>query len=139
MADLTVTATQVAAVYPAQARIRSVLLAETVTAGQAAYQLATGAFGVADANAAGKQQFRGIFLEGGGAGQAVSLLEQGEVYGFGLSGPDCDALAYLSDTAGALADGTGTMTVIAGRVVAIPDKALTKVLYVRADWLRNWS
>ena len=139
MADLTLTAAQIAPTHPLEAEIISVILAETVTAGQAAYQTTSGTFGIADANAAGKQQFRGIFLEGGGAGQAVSLLKHGPAYGYDLSGMDYDDPAYLSDTAGALADAAGTMTVNVGRVLALTDSAKTKVLYIDADWLRAWS
>jgi len=133
MADLTVTAAQVGVVYPELAEIMNVVLAEAVTKGQALYQLSTGTFGIADANAAGKQQFRGIALEAGGA------LKKGHCYGFTLSGMNHDALAYLSDTAGALADAAGTLTVNVGRVVAMPDNSKTKVLYIEADWLRAWS
>jgi methyl coenzyme M reductase beta subunit len=104
------------------------------------YVLTTGKVGVADANASGKQQFRGIALAAAAAGQAVSVLKRGHVYGFTVSGLNADALVYLSDTAGALGDAAGTMTVNCGRVMCLPDGAtLTKVLYIEADWLRAWS
>ena len=136
MADITVTASQVGIVYP-NAVIYDFVASAAVTAGQAVYQTSTGKVAPADANAAGKQQFRGIALKGAAAGEAVSVLKEGHVYGFGVSGLNADALIYLSDTEGALADGAGTMTVIAGRVFALPDG--TKVLYILADWLRAWS
>jgi len=140
MADLTVTAAQVAPVWPREAEIYALEAVETITAGQAVYVTSAGKVGVADANAAGKQQFRGIALNGGGAGQAINVLKRGAVYGFTLSGMNYDTVAYLSDTAGALADAAGTMTVNAGRVMAINNSGtLTKVLYVSADWLRAWS
>jgi hypothetical protein len=74
-----------------------------------------------------------------GAGDAVDVCEDGEVYGFGLSGLNYDALVYLSNTAGALADGAGGTSVVCGRVNALTDNpTLTKVLrvFVRrsADW-----
>lgn len=139
MADLTVTAAQVAACFPKQAEIYTFKAAETITAGQAVYLTSSGTVGLCDTNAAGKQQFRGIALNGGGAGQAIDVLKEGHCYGFDLSGMDYDAIAYGSDTAGALGDGVGTLTVNAGRVAALPDASLTKVLYVRADWLRAWA
>ena len=47
------------------------------TAGQAVYVLTTGKCGVADANAAGKQQFRGIALNGAAAGQSAVRVRIG--------------------------------------------------------------
>lgn len=139
MADITVTAAKVGVVYPDNAEIYDFIAAEALTAGQAVYMLTgAGTVGVADANVANKQQIRGIALNAVGAGQAVSVLKRGQVYGFTLAG-DYDSLAYLSDTAGALADAAGTMTVNAGRVVGLPDNSNTKVLYVDADWLREWA
>ena len=139
MADITRTKAQVSVVFPTKADIVDVIATETVEAGQAAYQLTTGKFGLADANAAGKQQFRGIFLKDAAAGQAVSVLREGYLAGYTLSGMNADAAAYLSDTVGELADAAGTMTVNVGRVAVLTDSSLTKVLYVKADWLRAWS
>lgn len=139
MADIVLTADQIAVVFPQYAEIIDVILTEAATKGQALYQLTTGKFGIADANAAGKQQFRGIALKKGAAGQAVPCLKRGHVYGFTVAALNCDVPLYLSDTAGALADAAGTMTVIAGRIVALSDANLTKVLFVDADWLRAWT
>jgi hypothetical protein len=139
MADITVTAAQVAPVDPIKATIRSYIAAETITAGQAVYFTTAGKVGVADANAAGKQQFRGIALNGGGAGQAIDVLHEGEIYGFTLSG-NADTFAYLSDTAGALADGVGTMTVPCARVVVLNNGATaTKILRVFVQWEAAWA
>lgn len=138
MADITVTAAKVGLLDPLKATVRSYIAAETITKGQAVYILTTGKVGVADANAAGKQQFRGIALNGGGAGQAIDVVHDGEVSGFTLAG-NADSLAYLSDTAGALADAAGTMSVVAGRVMCLSDKDLTKVLRVFVQWEANWA
>lgn len=140
MTAIAVTAAQVAVVIPEEAEVYDYIAAATITAGQAVYLVAaTGKVDLADANASGKQQFRGIALTGGGAGQAISVLKRGLVYGFTLAG-DYDSLAYLSDTAGGLDDAAGTMTVHVGRVASLTDAGtLTKVLYVDADWLRTWS
>ncbi len=140
MADLTRTADSVALIYPDRAVTFPVKLTETVTRGQAGYIVATtGKVGIADANGSGKQQFRGLFLEPGASGQGVSLLKEGHVSGFDLSDLNYDALVYLSDTAGELADAAGTLPVIVGRVVAMTDDARTKALYICADWLRSWA
>ena len=139
MADIAVTTAQVAALFPDKAEIVDMIAVEAITAGQAVYQDTNGKAGVADANASGKQQFRGIALNAAGAGQAVSVLIRGHVAGFTVSGMNGDALAYLSDTVGRIADANGTMTVNVGRVTCLTDGNLTKVLYICADWLRTWS
>lgn len=139
MADISVTAAQVAVVFPHTAEIYDFIAAEAITAGQAVYQLTTGKVGVADANAAGKEQVRGIALKTVGAGQAVSVLKQGVVDGFSLTSLNADAILYLSDNAGALADTASvTKTVRVGRVIRMSDANLTKALYVQADWMNNW-
>lgn len=136
MADIALTAANIARVFPQADEVFTVTLGETVTKGQILYQLSTGLFGVADANAAGKQQARGVALEGGGAGQAIPMLKRGVVEGFTVSGLDADVPVYLSDTAGALGDGVGTMTVICGRVFV---HAGRKLVHFDFDWLRAWS
>ena len=139
MADITVTAAQVAVVHPHSAEIFDFIAAEAITAGQAVYQTTAGKVGVADANVAGKQQFRGIALKSVGAGQAVSVLKKGTLAGFDLSSLNRDAILYLSDTAGAMADAaSATKTVNCGRVISLSDSSLTKCLFVQADWLNDW-
>jgi hypothetical protein len=133
MADLTVTAAQVSPIFPRFAEIYPFVAAETITAGQAVYLTTAGKVGVADANASGKQQSRGIALNGGGAGQAIDVLKKGHVAGFTVA-QAYDAQLFLSDTAGALADAAGTMSVPIGRVIAMSDSSLTKVVYIEADW-----
>lgn len=140
MSDVALTAVQVAPVYPLTADIVSVTLAEAVTQGQILYQLTAGTFGIADANASGKQQARGVALAAGGAGQTISMLRRGECYGFTVSSMNADAIVYLSDTAGALADAAGTMTVNCGRITVVPQSgSAVKVIFFNFDWLRAWS
>ena len=114
---------------------------EAIAKGEAVYFLTSaGTIGVADANDSGKQQFRGIALEGVAAGQFVDVHKRGLIAGFTVSGMSYDDIAYLSDTAGDLSTTNGTLTVNCGRVVAMPDNPnLTKVLYIDADWLREWA
>lgn len=138
MADITVTAAQIGLVDPIKANVRSYIAAEAIAKGQAVYILTSGKVGVADANAAGKQQFRGVALNAAGAEQAVDVCHEGEIYGFTLTG-NVGTLAYLSDTAGALADAAGTMTVRVGRVSCLNDKNLTKVLRVFTQWDADWA
>ena len=123
-------------VQPQSDEVLSVVLAETVTVLQAAYQAASD-FGIADANASGKQQFRGIFLEAGATGSVVPLMKRGILWGLNVSALDDDAPLYLSDTAGALDTAAGTMTVVCGRVMSLTDG--TKVAYIDAQWAQIWS
>jgi hypothetical protein len=139
MADLTVTAAKVATIDPLKAEIYSGIAAETITAGKAVYQTTSGTVGIADANVANKQQIRGIALNGGGAGQAIDVLKRGRVYGFTLTDQTYDDPIFLSDTAGALADAAGTLTVPCGLVVAMSDASLTKVLYLDCRWNADWA
>lgn len=138
MADITVTATKVAPVFADQARIRTYVAGATITAGQAVYRNSSGDADLADANGSGTLQFRGIALNGGGTGQAIDVLEEGECYGFTLSGA-YDSLVYVSNTAGALADAAGGTSIIAGRVTCLADADRTKVLYISANMRGNWA
>lgn len=140
MANIALTAVQVAPVYPLTADIFTGVLGEAVTQGTILYQTSTGTFSKADANAGGLQQARGVALAAGGAGQAISILRRGECYGFTVSGLNADAIVYLSDTVGVLEDGAGTMTVICGRITVVPQSgSAIKVIFFDFDWLRAWS
>jgi len=137
MAVIVVTADRVGESFPQNAETFSVKLAETVTRGQLLYQTTTGTFGVADANVAGREQARGVALEGGGAGQTIRMLKRGVVSGFTVAALNCDVPVYLSDTAGALDTANGTLTVIVGRVFGHTDG--TKLVHFDFDWLRTWA
>ena len=139
MADITVTAAKIGVVYPEKAEIFDFVAAATITAGQALYQDSAGKVNIADANGSGTLQFRGIALNGGGAGQAISVLKKGHCYGFTVTSQSYDAALFLSNTAGSLADAAGATSINCGRVVSLPDSSLTKVVYIEADWLRTWS
>lgn len=141
MTDIVAVPASAAVIYPHIAEIYDVVLTEDVTALQAGYQLTTGLYGLADANVAGKQQARGIFLKTGKAGAAVPFLIRGHVAGYTVSGLNADVRLYLSDTVGLLADAAGTMSVTLGRVVAMPNPPeFTKVVYIDAGWhTTQWS
>jgi hypothetical protein len=100
---------------------------------------ATGKVAPADANGSGTIQVRGIALNGGGAGQAIDVLQDGECYGFSLSGLNYDAAVYLSNTAGALGTAAGSTSAVCGRVAALSDSSLTKVLRVFVQWEADWA
>jgi hypothetical protein len=138
MADLSLTAAKIGVVDPLKAEIFTFIAAETITAGQVVYLTSSGTVGVADGNGSGTVQAKGIALNGGGAGQAIDVLKRGRVYGFTIT-QAYDAVVYLSDTAGALADAAGSTTVPMGRVTCLPDKDKTKVLYIECRWAADWS
>lgn len=141
MANLAVTAAQVALTDPQHAETYDFQPMPDVTfaPGEAAYiDPTTGLIGKADANDAGKEQFAGVVVSIRGKG--VTLLKQGRVYGYDLSGLSYFAPVYLSDDAGKLADATGTLPVLAGKVVPITEAGRrVKVLYVDADWRNVWA
>lgn len=138
MADLALTAAQIAVVYPEKADIHDMVAAVAITAGQPVYLTSAGKAGVADANDAGKFQFRGIALTSVGAGQGVSVLRRGHIFGFTIT-QAYDAILYVSDTAGSIADAAGSTTVPVGRVDAKPDSDLTKIIYINARQLSDWA
>ena len=142
MADITVTAAKVAVVYPTKAEIYDFITGVTVTAGQCVYLVAsTGKLALADSGAASTSQPRGIALTGGAAGQAISVLKRGHVYGYTLDGvTTIDQIVYVSGAvAGALATATSGTSSYVGRATVLPDNDLTDVLYVNCDWLRTWA
>ena len=127
-ADITVTAAKVAPIDPEKAEIYPFQAAAAITAGQVVYILAAGTVGLADATTAGGAliQARGIALNAAAAGKAVDVLKKGRVAGFDLSLVAYSGPVFLSETAGALADGT-------------PDKDLTKVLFADFRWGPAWA
>jgi hypothetical protein len=139
MTAIAVTAAKVAVVKPSEAKIVPYIAGATITAGQAVYRYTDGTAKLADADGSGTYQPRGIALNGGGAGQAIDVLEDGDVYGFTLTSMNADAIAYLSNTAGGLATAAGSHSAAVGRVVCLTDKDATKVLHVFAQNEADWS
>lgn len=138
MTVIALTTAKIGRAYPHDDEVFPVKLAEAVTAGEVGYMLAAGTYGVADANAAGKQQARVLFLEAGAAGEWVTAIKRGYVEGFTVSSVDCDSVLYVSDTAGDLDDTTGTLEVHVGRVAMVPGTT-TKAVYVDFDWTTVWA
>lgn len=133
MADLTVTKAQVSPVFPGLAEIYDYIAAVAITAGQAVYVNSSGKVDLVSGSAVGTAKIRGIALNDAGIGQAVSVLKKGAIYGFTISGLAYDATVYVSNTTGALADAAGTNSCVAGKVMPLTDKDITKVLYI-TDW-----
>jgi hypothetical protein len=135
MADIALVAANIARVFPQSDEVSDFVAAATITAGQALYLTSAGKVDLYDSNGSGTLQFLGVALNGGGAGQAISVLKRGFVYGFTISGLAYFAPVYGSNTAGAFADAAGSSSLVTGRVLALPNSSLyTKVLYVQASW-----
>lgn len=139
MTDLTIASTGLREVFADRNDTFDMIAVEAITAGQPIYQTAAGKAGIADANASGKQQARGIALYDTGIGKPVACLRKGYLAGYVLTGVAYDGVVYLSDTAGKLADAAGTLEVRLGRVESLNDPDLTKVLFVDIDHLRTWA
>lgn len=135
MSAISLTAVQVEPIDKSQCEIYPFVAAVTITQGQAVYLLTAGTIGLADADgSAPAPQFLGIALNGGGAGQAISVLKRGRVAGFTVSSMNCGAKVYLSATAGGLDTAiTGTIAPV-GMVVPMSDSTPTKVVYFDAPW-----
>ena len=138
MAAVTVTAALVGLVDPLKCTVKTYIAAEAMVAGQPVFVDTNGKVQLADANAAGEYQFRGLTLQSVGAGTAVDVLQKGEMYGATLSG-NYDSLVYVADAVGTLSDGVGTVTIPVGRVSPLADKDLTKVLYVDVAYHKVWA
>lgn len=139
MTAITIASTGVTEVFADKNDVFQLIAVEAITAGQPVYQTTAGKAGIADANAAGKQQVRGIALYDCAAGKPCAILRRGYISGYALSGVAYDAPVFLSDTAGSLDDAAGTLSVNVGRVEALTDPDLTKVLFVDADHIRTWA
>jgi len=133
--DITVTATHVSMCDPQRAAIKPRRYHETITAGQAVYVNASGEAALADASAAGTAQFRGIALQSKLAGEVGDIFEGGlglgaEIEGFSVSALTPGDSLFLSDTAGALADASGTVGVKCGEVSCLTDPLNTQVVRI---------
>jgi hypothetical protein len=139
MADIVVTAARVAAIFPEKAETFDMIAAEAIVKGEAVYQTAAGKAAASGGASAGVAQFMGIALNKASAGMAVSVLKKGLVAGFTLTSQAYGAPIYLSATAGSLADAAATVATVVGRVVPLPDKDLTKALFVESNMAKIWA
>jgi len=127
MADLTVTAANVRPVNANQCIIRSVPAEVAIDVGEIVWiDPATETAKLADASAAGTMPAIGVVVavgsQGatvGAAGDILSVVLFGPVAGFTLTAGN---EAYVSDTAGALADAAGTVSQVFG--MGLPDSIL---------------
>lgn len=135
MGNITVVAAKVAAIFPAKATIFDAEAAVALERGDVVYVNSNGKAALADASAAGTIGNMAVVLNKAGAGSGVSVLKEGHVAGYDLAAMAYGDKAYVSDTAGALGTTAGTVSSIAGSVVAIPQVGgPVKALYVEFQW-----
>lgn len=135
MATVAFVGTRIGLFDPPKAVCKDYIALELILVGQPVYlDPTTGKVGLCDGNAAGKYQFRGIALNTAGVDGGVTVVEDGDVTGFTLTG-NYDSLVYISNTAGAYDDAVGTVTIPVGRIAPATDRSRTKVLrvFVRRD------
>jgi hypothetical protein len=121
MADLTLTAANIAPVFVEDCEIRPKRCSVAVTAGQTVTQTTTGPVALADANVSGSEEVYGICLDNVAANTTANILRKGGVFGYDLSGLSVGDVVYQSDTAGALSTTAGTKSVEVGRVACRND------------------
>lgn len=141
MADLTLTAANVSPTN-SEYDSRPYIAAVDVTPGQFVYLNTSGKLDLARANAAGTTRAKGMVMATAKAGQPVSVLWEGPVYGFSLSGLAYGAAVWLSAaTAGALADAapatTGQFVVPVGRVDCVTEAGSTPTKVLMIDIPQN--
>jgi hypothetical protein len=135
MADLSVTAANARPVvvkgdFPAVASVALTSLTPVYLDGT------TGKAAKGDASAAGTAGVVGLAARAVGADGGVTILGNGSIVaGIDLSGLSYGDRVYLSDTAGALADAAGTVSVCIGRV--IPGLASTTYDKLLLVWIEH--
>lgn len=122
--NLTADATTAKRINVAQSvRQLTVPAAEAIVAGAPVrFDTAAGTLTNANGTTAPEARVWGIALNSSDSG-AVTVVRNGIVDGFDLSGLDYDDPVYLSDTDGRIADTAGTVSTVIGRVV--PGTAVT--------------
>lgn len=131
MSAIALTAAQVSPVNEFEYEAWTLIAGAAITRGQAVAIDTNGKAVLADASTSAQNNVRGIALNTAAAGEAVTMMVHGSLYGFTLSGMAYDAAAYLSNTAGGLDTAAGDVSVVVGRVRPMHDGATpTKVLYV---------
>jgi hypothetical protein len=135
MSAIVVTKEQVAPVNARDAEIIPVIAGEAIDYGDPVFiKTTTGKAFKTLAAAAGTAKFAGFSLSKAGAGQAVDVMKKGWLFGWTISALAYGAAVYAGDTGGA-DTAAGTVSLQIATVVPLTDPALTKVLYVDANWL----
>lgn len=106
-------------------RQRTAVAAEAITAGAPVrIDTTAGTFTNSNGTTAPEARVFGIATRTVVAGEALTVLRNGILDGYDLSGMNYDAVVYVSDTDGRLADAAGTVSAAIGRVT--PGNATTR-------------
>lgn len=128
MAQVTCTPAQVAPVSNTQPEIVTLIAAAAIERGDVIALDSNGKAALLEADSNGPSTLVGIAISKAGAGQPVSVLARGYLYGFALSGLAFGAKVYTGATGGQLTDAlVATYGQTVGRVASIEG---TKVLEV---------
>lgn len=125
MGNVTLVAGKIREIFtdPGHCEMYNVELGETVTPGQALCWNATNQMVLADGNDDALDEPQAIALQGGLAGQVVSVLKKGHCYGFIVAGSATGVLITLTDTPGLMEFAGGGEC--CGRVVSLPGGTVT--------------
>lgn len=140
MAEITCTLGDVAMTAPLRSEVYNVTISGcaasgVILPGQALYQMSNGVYALAAATASGIAGFRGVALQRQVTGATLSMMKQGKLYGYDLSGMNHDAPVYLSDTPGVFSDTPGSIEVRVGRVVSLNEAGnLEKLIYFDSEY-----
>lgn len=136
MATLTPTVARIAPVFPEEAEIYDFVAGSAIVPGDAVrIDTTTGKAILADGTGTAASKFRGVALGSAGAGQGVSVLKRGHVYGYDLGTVAYGDPIYVSNTAGDLDTAAGTVSRVAGMIVPLSNSGTPeKLLYIDADW-----
>ncbi|MCU0464061.1 MAG: hypothetical protein MUF38_05790 [Anaerolineae bacterium] len=136
MADIVRTKENVALLQVHQVEVYSLVAGEYIEAGQLVCINSSGKVVKADAGALATARAAGFATANANINEGVSVLRRGMLEGFTLTSLAYNALVYVSDTAGAVADApgaSGTYRKVVGSVWAKSDPTKTKVLMVDID------
>ena len=134
MTDIVSTEKNVALLIPQRSETYSGVAGEALTAGDAVCFNTAGNVVKADASAQATAQVAGVVTASANSGDAVSIVKNGPMTGYTVSGLANKAKLYLSDTAGKLADAPGTWVCLVGSVFPLTDPSRTKVTMIECDW-----
>lgn len=134
MTVITPVADRVALLNPDTAFTFNAFAGATLSAGDLVYiNSSTGRLVKTNAGASGTAKCAGMVLKSAAAGQVVTVIGRGWIGGFSPSGSYYSDL-YASDTAGAVDTAAGTVSLVVGKVMPLPDDygTPTKILYINA-------
>ena len=130
MSDLAVTPERLRKMEVIEARLIPMIADEAIQKGQAVYRKATGRAGLGSSGAVATAKPVGVATTSVQPGTAFDALYHGMLAGYDLGDVDPGTTVYLSDTAGAVADAAGTVSVPIGTVHTLTDVTFTKVVFI---------